>query len=367
MMLLLALALLATARRRWWWAGVAVALTTLTWQPVFFPAFVAVVGAALMAERGTRLRALGGVALGGALTAAAMAAYFAARRGARGVPGRLRADPPALHLPARSGRRPRGAVGGHRRGVRHQPQPRDRRAGPAGAARRGGGRRPAPTSRPAVPHPGGVRRRHPGGAVLELPDLQRLGRRADAACRSRRSASAAWWPWSTSTSPGGSAWCSPRCGSWWSGRWVSTGRCTRARGSCPSRSRRSSGSSRRCPPDATAAVDRGPPAARAHRPDQPDRAADVPRSGWRSTSTTPGPAAWRATPRPCATRAPTVVAVGRGARYPWLMPTLLEDYTAFGTSPGWYWYVRDDVGAEHPRGAEVGGARVSRAVTRSEP
>ena len=41
----------------------------------------------------------------------------------------------------------------------------------------------------------------------------------------------------------------------------------------------------------------------------------------------------------------TVVAVGRGARYPWLMPTLLEDYTAFGTSPGWYWYVRDDVGA----------------------
>ena len=45
-----------------------VALTTLTWQPVFFPAFVAVVGAALLAERGTRLRALGGVALGGALT-----------------------------------------------------------------------------------------------------------------------------------------------------------------------------------------------------------------------------------------------------------------------------------------------------------
>jgi hypothetical protein len=40
---------------------------------------------------------------------------------------------------------------------------------------------------------------------------------------------------------------------------------------------------------------------------------------------------------------PTLVAVGRGARYPWLMPTLLDGYTGFGTSPGWYWYVSDDV------------------------
>ncbi|MGI8645872.1 MAG: glycosyltransferase family 39 protein, partial [Nocardioides sp.] len=51
MMLLLAVALLAATRRRWWWAGVAVALTTLTWQPVFFPALVAVAGAAAAAPR----------------------------------------------------------------------------------------------------------------------------------------------------------------------------------------------------------------------------------------------------------------------------------------------------------------------------
>ncbi|MGI8645315.1 MAG: hypothetical protein ACR2JD_03195, partial [Nocardioides sp.] len=41
--------------------------------------------------------------------------------------------------------------------------------------------------------------------------------------------------------------------------------------------------------------------------------------------------------------APTLVSVGRGARYPWLLPVLEQDYTAFGTSPGWYWYVRNDV------------------------
>jgi hypothetical protein len=41
--------------------------------------------------------------------------------------------------------------------------------------------------------------------------------------------------------------------------------------------------------------------------------------------------------------ATTLVAVGRGAKYPWLLPVLDEDYVEFGTSPGWTWYVRDDV------------------------
>jgi hypothetical protein len=36
---------------------------------------------------------------------------------------------------------------------------------------------------------------------------------------------------------------------------------------------------------------------------------------------------------------PTIVVVGRGARYDWLMPTLNADYVEFGTSTGWYWYV----------------------------
>jgi hypothetical protein len=39
---------------------------------------------------------------------------------------------------------------------------------------------------------------------------------------------------------------------------------------------------------------------------------------------------------------PTIVAVGRGAHYDWLMPTLRADYVRFGTSPGWYWYVDRD-------------------------
>ena len=46
-----------------------------------------------------------------------------------------------------------------------------------------------------------------------------------------------------------------------------------------------------------------------------------------------GYAAWISKTRP------TIVAVGGGARYDWLMPTLDTDYVRFGTSTGWYWYV----------------------------
>jgi MFS family permease len=49
-----------------------------------------------------------------------------------------------------------------------------------------------------------------------------------------------------------------------------------------------------------------------------------------------GYAAWIAKTRP------TIVVVGRGARYDWLMPTLDADYVEFGTSTGWYWYVDRD-------------------------
>ena len=52
MMLLMALALWAVVHRRWGWAGVAVALATLTWQPVFFGALgAAFVGALLVRGR----------------------------------------------------------------------------------------------------------------------------------------------------------------------------------------------------------------------------------------------------------------------------------------------------------------------------
>lgn len=81
MVLLLQLALLAGARGRWLVAGVLVALATLTWQPVFFPAFTGVVAMALLRrpEPGapTRLAAVVRIAVGGlAPTAVAVLAYL---------------------------------------------------------------------------------------------------------------------------------------------------------------------------------------------------------------------------------------------------------------------------------------------------
>ncbi|MEI2714568.1 MAG: glycosyltransferase family 39 protein [Nocardioides sp.] len=43
---------------------------------------------------------------------------------------------------------------------------------------------------------------------------------------------------------------------------------------------------------------------------------------------------------------PDLVLVGQKAKYRWLMRTLDEDYTEFGKSPGWYWFVRNDVDDE---------------------
>ena len=78
MMLLLTWALVAMLRRRFGWSGALVALATLTWQPVFFPAAVAAVLCALLAPRGERLRGLIAVAGGGVLVAALMIVWFAA-------------------------------------------------------------------------------------------------------------------------------------------------------------------------------------------------------------------------------------------------------------------------------------------------
>jgi len=78
MMLLLTAALIAMTRRHWWWTGALVALATLTWQPVFFPALVAAVGCALAIPRGERWRGLVGVAGGGGVATGLTLTYFAA-------------------------------------------------------------------------------------------------------------------------------------------------------------------------------------------------------------------------------------------------------------------------------------------------
>lgn len=77
MMLLMALALWAVVHRRWGRAGVAVALATLTWQPVFFGAAGAVAVGALLVRggRGTVV-ALTRFAVGGVVTTALFVVYF---------------------------------------------------------------------------------------------------------------------------------------------------------------------------------------------------------------------------------------------------------------------------------------------------
>jgi hypothetical protein len=77
MMLLMALALWAVVHRRWGWAGVATALATLTWQPVFFGALGAAgIGALLIRGRRGTLVALARYAAGGVVTTLVFVAYF---------------------------------------------------------------------------------------------------------------------------------------------------------------------------------------------------------------------------------------------------------------------------------------------------
>ena len=77
MMLLMALALWAVVHRRWGWTGVAVALATLTWQPVFFGAAgAAAVGALLVRGRRGTVVALARFAAGGIVTTLAFVVYY---------------------------------------------------------------------------------------------------------------------------------------------------------------------------------------------------------------------------------------------------------------------------------------------------
>ena len=81
MVCFLALALLAMVHQRWGTAGAMIALSTLTWQPVAFPAIVAVAVAAVLGSRdggSGRLVALGRIAVGGLIpTALTVLAYTA--------------------------------------------------------------------------------------------------------------------------------------------------------------------------------------------------------------------------------------------------------------------------------------------------
>jgi hypothetical protein len=76
MVCLLALGLLAMVHQRWGTAGAMVALSTLSWQPVAFPAVAALVVAALLGAEG-RARALLRIAIGGIVpTALIMLGYL---------------------------------------------------------------------------------------------------------------------------------------------------------------------------------------------------------------------------------------------------------------------------------------------------
>lgn len=76
MMLFLTVALVAAVRRRWGWAGTCLALATLTWQPAFLPGAATVAVAALLAP-GHRVAALLKVAVAGAATTLVFVAGFA--------------------------------------------------------------------------------------------------------------------------------------------------------------------------------------------------------------------------------------------------------------------------------------------------
>jgi hypothetical protein len=76
MVCLLALGLLAMVHQRWGTAGAMVALSTLSWQPVAFPAIAALATAALLGADG-RARALARIAVGGIVpTALIMLGYL---------------------------------------------------------------------------------------------------------------------------------------------------------------------------------------------------------------------------------------------------------------------------------------------------
>jgi hypothetical protein len=78
LLLFLLLALLATAHQRWATTGVLIALATLTWQPAFFPAIAGAVTAVLIGRGSGGIKALVRLAAGGLVPPALFVVVYAA-------------------------------------------------------------------------------------------------------------------------------------------------------------------------------------------------------------------------------------------------------------------------------------------------
>ena len=345
MMLLLELALLAAVHRRWWWAGVCVALTTLTWQPVFFPALVAVALAAALGQRGTRWRALGSIALGGAVATGLMTAYFVAVGALDDfLDGFVRIHLQYTYQPGLYDdleRQWEGIVEGFDTSLDFVV------AGlvllvRARAARAGAARSPPERARPDAR---GVRSAPRSSGGLELSGLQRLGRRADArAVRRAR-------PGRPGVARVGVRHLAARRRSWRPrGCWsrdtsARTGPATTRERMLPKQEHEVAAAFAALPDDATVVSVEAPQVLVLTGRTNPTQH-QMFRLGLEEyvDDTWPGGLAGYADT--IRDEAPTVVAVGPGARYDWLLHGLGDDYTEVGTSPGWYWFARDDLGQE---------------------
>ena len=343
MMLLLELALLAAVHRRWWWAGVCVALTTLTWQPVLFPALVAVAIAAAVGERGTRWRALGGIALGGAVATGLMSVYFLAVGAFDDfLDGFVRIHLNYTYQPGLYDdleRQWEGIVEGFDTSLNFVV------AGlallvvlaPLELALRG--RRQGDLARTRVAFAGATLvglvwsyRVFNGWAdALMLVPFAALGL---AGLVSMVSAYLHW----RAAAVVAAAWVlvAVYLGQDWS-RHMQDGVLLK-------QEREVADAMAALPDDATVVSVEAPQVLVLTDRTNPNQH-QMFRAGLEEfvDDTWPGGLAGYADA--IRADAPTVVVVGRGARYDWLLPAL-DDYTEIGTSPGWYWYVRDDVGAE---------------------
>ncbi len=185
MVLMLALALLAMVHQRWGTAGAFIALSTLCWQPVAFPAIAGVAVAALLGTgpgARDRLVALARIAVGGLVPTLVTVLALRRDRQAAGVPRRLLLDQPALHPADGPRRQPQWGLAQHVRRLPLQPVDpaarHDRHPRPRGPRRPAGGAAHRPRRGPGRP-----RRARPGLRALVVQGVQRLAGRVLRAAR----------------------------------------------------------------------------------------------------------------------------------------------------------------------------------------
>ena len=344
MMLLLELALLAAVHRRWTWAGVCVALTTLTWQPVFFPALVAVALAAALGGRGTRWRAIGSIALGGAVATGLMTAYFAAVGALDDfLDGFVRIHLGYTYQPGLYDdleRQWEGIIEGFDASLRFVV---------AGLAllvllaplelalrrRRESGLVPMRVAYAVATVVGLVwsYRVFNGWAdALMLVPFAALGLAGLVSMVSTyvdwRAAVVLATAWALVAFYLGQDW----------SRHVQDGLLLK-------QEREVAGAMAALPDDATVVSVEAPQLLVLTGRTNPTQH-QMFRAGLEEFVDDTWPGGLAGFADTIRADAPTVVAIGAGARYDWLLPALEDDYTEIGTSPGWYWYVRDDVGVE---------------------